>query len=135
VRETAFRSIGNGGIGHPETVSTSWHNTAADRPTGVPERKRPAYVPSNFDPERYSATYHTDVLVPTEVTLDGRLVDGRGPDTEVWPYLLLDYISAAEFTSESFNYALFHGHPVEDCDKYHNPWGARVAHNKSSFQY
>jgi hypothetical protein len=135
VRETAFRSIGNGGIGHPGATSTSWHNTDEARDVTLPGRKRPSYVPVNFDPERYSATYHTDVLVPTVATCDGTLTDGVGPDSEVWPYLLLDYITPEEFGPESFNYALFHGHPVDDCDKYHNPWASRAAKNTASFEY
>lgn len=139
VRETAYRSIGNGGIGHPGAKSTSWHNTLADdgptEASDAPERRRPAYVPPNFDPERYSATYHTDVLVPTDVTVDGRTSDGPGPDTETWPYLILDYITAESFTADHVNYGLFHGHPIDDVDKYHNPWSSRVARNEESFEY
>ncbi|WNI16821.1 hypothetical protein [Actinacidiphila sp. ITFR-21] len=135
VRETAYRSVGNGGIGHHGAKSTSWHNTVPHQPAREPERRRPAYVPPNFDPERYSATYHTDVLVPTDVTVDGRLSDGPGPDTETWPYLILDYITSEAFAADHVNYGLFHGHPIEDCDKYHNPWPSRVARNEELFEY
>lgn len=135
VRETAFRSIGNGGIGHEGASSTSWHNTGEVPAEGCPVRKRPAYVPANFDPHRYSATYHTDVLVPTDVTLDGRLSDGPDTDTEIWRHLILDYITAERFPVDHVNYGLFNGHPIDDCDKYHNPWPSRVARNEELFQY
>lgn len=90
VRETAFRSVGNGGNGDLSATSTSWHNTADSDYGMCPVRKRPAYVLDNFNLERYSATYHTDVLVPTAVTVDGRLTGGRATDSGVWPYLILD---------------------------------------------
>jgi hypothetical protein len=135
VRETAFRSVGNGGIGHPGAASTSWHNTSDRRPVTCPVRKRPAYVPDNFDPQRYSATYQTDVLVPTDVTSDQRLTDGRAAGAEVWSSLILDYITSADFPVGHLSYGVFHGHPIEDCDKYHNPWPSRVAHNEASFEY
>jgi hypothetical protein len=134
VRETAFRSIGNGGISHPAAASTSWHNRRIDG-TELDERRRPAYVPPDFDPQRYSASYHTDVLVPTEVTIDDRLIDRPAEDGEVWSFLILDYFSSALFPPDHVNYALFRSHPIEDCDKYHNPWASRVARNDASFLY
>jgi hypothetical protein len=135
VRETAFRSVGNGGIGHPGASSTSWHNTVGGQHAALPAHHRPAYVPPNFDPARYSATYHTDVLVPTDVTSDARLTDGPGHGNENWPYLMLDYITSKSFSADNVNYGLFHGHPIDDCDKYHNPWPSRVAHNSALFDY
>jgi hypothetical protein len=137
VRETAFRSIGNGGIGCPHMPSASWHNEADAAERDVPDRHRPTYIPENFDPTRYSAVYHTDVLVPTAVTTDDRLVENSYAevDAEVWKYLILDYITTGEFPADHVNYGLFHGHPIEDCGKYHNPWPPRVAHNEELFQY
>lgn len=137
VRETAFRSIGNGGIGCPHMPSASWHNEADDRSEGVPERRRPSYIPRNFDPTRYSAVYHTDVLVPTAVTEDDRPVRESYDevDAEVWPYLILNYITTEEFPEGHVNHGLFHGHEVEECAKYHNPWPPRVAHNRELFEY
>jgi hypothetical protein len=137
VRETAFRSIGNGGIGCPHMPSASWHNESDESSADVPDRKRPAYIPPNFDPSRYSAVYHTDVLVPTAVTTDERLVHHSygEVDAEVWQYLILDYITDKEFPADHVNYGLFHGHPIEDCGKYHNPWPARVAYNRELFEY
>lgn len=137
VRETAYRSIGNGGIGCPHMPSASWHNEADDEESTAPERKRPSYIPANFDPSRYSAVYHTDVLVPTAVTTDDRLVDESYTevDAEVWQYLILNYITSEKFPEDHVNHGLFHGQPIEDCGKYHNPWLARVAHNRELFEY
>jgi hypothetical protein len=135
VRETAYRSIGNGGIGCPHMPSASWHNETDD--TSAADRSRPAYIPDNFDPTRYSAVYHTDVLVPTAVTSDDRIVQHsyNEVDAEVWPYLILDYITTAEFPDGHVNHGLFHGHPIEECAKYYNPWPPRVAHNEELFEY
>ena len=137
VRETAFRSIGNGGIGCPHMPSASWHNQSDDTAGTVPDRRRPAYIPDNFDPSRYSAVYHTDVLVPTAVTTDDRTVHRsyQEVDAEVWEYLILDYITTQEFPVDHVNHGLFYGQPIEDCGKYHNPWPARVAHNQELFEY
>lgn len=137
VRETAFRSIGNGGIGCPHLESASWHNEADPAERDVPDRKRPAYIPENFDPTRYSAMYHTDVLVPTAVTTDDRLVEKSYSevDAEVWEHLVLDYFLTEEFPVGHINYGMFHGRPVDDCAKYHNPWPPLVAHNDESFKY
>jgi hypothetical protein len=131
--------VGNGGIGADEVSSNSWHNRTdeSEAREACPAHRRPHYVPDDFDPTRYSATYHTDVLVPTRVTTDGSAVKGdyEEPSTEIWSYLILDYITTAEFPADHVNYGLFHGHPVEDCARYHNPWPARVAHNEELFQY
>lgn len=140
VRDTAFRSIGNGGLGAPEVESQSWHNKRIDTDiTGVcPVRKLPSYVPENFDPTRYSALYHTDVLVPTDATCDGRLVRGSYEDNdelEIWSHLILDYITDKVFPPDHLNYGLFHGQPIDECNKYHNPWPARKASNTELFEY
>lgn len=139
VGQTAVRSVGNGGIGHSGMHSASWHNRKDENSAGdgCPFGKQPSYVPEDFDPTRYSAVYHTDVLVPTEVTQDARLIDGSYEEAgaEIWPHLILDYITTQEFPAGHVNYGLFHGHPVEDCAKYHNPWSPRVAHNNELFEY
>lgn len=135
VRETAFRSVGNGGTGSPHVPSSSWHNTRDEAERD--DRSRPEYIPENFDPTRYSAVYHTDVLVPTDVTQNPDRVQDtyESVNAEVWPYLILDYITTERFAPDNVNYGLFHGHPIEDCDIYHNPWPARVAYNNELFEY
>lgn len=134
VRETAYRSVGNGGIGHPEAYSTSWHHgTPAE--CRVNSAKRPPHTAPERNPNRYAATYHTDVLVPTDVTTDAEITNGPSPHGEVWPHLILDYISVERFDPTHVNYGLFHGHPVDDADKYHNPWPSRRAYNTELFDY
>jgi hypothetical protein len=136
VRETAYRSIGNGGLGDERAGSATWHNRCGpDSGAAGPERRRPAYVPADFDPARYSGAYHTDVLVPAGVTADPSRVDGAYADHEVWAYLMLDYITAEEFPRSHVNHGLFHGEPVDDCNRYHNPWPARAARNAADFEY
>lgn len=139
VRATAWRSVGNGGIGHPTLPSASWHNRrSCPLDEGIASkipRHLPSYIPKDFDPLRYSATYHTDVLVPTEVTVDGRRLEDSYGDAEVWSNLMLDYFTPEVFPPGHVNYGMFHGHPVDDNSKYHNPWGSLRAHNSEDFVY
>jgi hypothetical protein len=130
VRDLARRSIGNGGYGEPRGQSASWHNVDPDRPAGqCPMRHRPRYIPENFDTKTYSALYHTDVLVPTDVTTDDTIDPDRA-SAETWQWLIIDYISPAKVTPEHVNYALFHGHPIAAEAMYHNPWPPRRAYNE-----
>jgi hypothetical protein len=130
VRDLAWRSIGNGGEGEPTHQSASWHNIDAERPAGqCPMKHRPRYIPENFDTKLYSALYHTDVLVPTDVTVNGT-IDPDWSKAEVWRWLILDYITPHPYSMDHVNYALFHGHPIAPESIYHNPWPPRRAHNQ-----
>lgn len=136
VKKTAMTSIGNGGIGCPETGSTSWHNNAETETSSIPwASRRPSHIPTTANESRYAALYHTDVLVAADVMSDGRHVQAPFEGEEVWPHLILDYITDEVFSLDHVNYGLFHGHPVEGCGKYHNPWPARRAHNAELFTY
>ena len=136
VKDTALRSIGNAGLGHADATSASWHNRCPGRQGPWPEEtKRPSYIPIGFDGARYSALYDTDVLVPSGVMTDPGSLADRAEPAEVWPYLIIDYITEADFGADHVNSGLFHGHPIEDCGLYHNPWQARVAHNTELFDY
>jgi hypothetical protein len=130
VRDIAWRSIGNGGYAEPRGKSASWHNVDPDRRPGeCPMKHRPRYIPENFDTRTYSALYHTDVLVPTDVTQNDS-IDSDWSKAEVWQWLIIDYMSAEDFPMDHVNYALFHGHPIAPEAKYHNPWPPRRAHNE-----
>ena len=131
VMEIALRSIGNGGQGHEATSSCSWHN-ASENNKELENRltmpKLPQYIPQNYSQKTYSALYHTDVLVPTEVTIDGQ----RDVDTstsEHWKHLVLSYISHEVLSEDHVNYALFHPHPINSEAMYHNPWPPRRVFN------
>ncbi|ABE37779.1 hypothetical protein [Rhodopseudomonas pseudopalustris] len=131
VLDIALRSIGNGGIGHDGTPSASWHNRE-NNPDCLMRRRQlsklPHYVPEDYSQRFYSALYHTDVLVPTDVTIDGT-IDPDIDASEHWNHLIIDYISEQERTPDHINYALFHGHPIPDEALYHNPWSPRRAVN------
>jgi hypothetical protein len=130
VRDIAWRSIGNGGHAEPRGQSSSWHNADPTRPPGqCPMRHRPQYVPENFDTKTYSAHYHTDVLVPTDVTVDDTIDPDRGK-AEEWRWLILDYITAEKAPADHVNHALFHGQPIAPEAIYHNPWPPRRAYNR-----
>jgi len=137
VYETAMRSVGNGGIGHNKAASNSWHNKTDDKEAienRCPIAHRPSYIPKNYSGRTYSATYHTDVLLPTEVTIKSEL-DPNLEKAQVWPWLVIDYISEERVASDHINYGLFHPHLTLDEARYHNPWPPRIAHNAPLFSY
>jgi hypothetical protein len=126
VRDLALRSIGNGGIGHEKMASLTWHNRDPKfLESGCPVKRLPSYIPPDHSREHYSGLYHTDVLVPTSVTVDGNTIDhlnGKYDKLEIWSQLRIDYLVETYFGPDSQNYALFHGHPITEAAKYHNPW-------------
>lgn len=135
VRDIAWRSIGNGGHGEPRGRSASWHNIDPDRPAGqCPMKHRPRYIPENFNTKTYSALYHTDVLVPSDVTVNGA-IDPDYSKADVWQWLIIDYMTSKEFSADHVNHALFHGHPIAPEAIYHNPWPPRRAINQPLANY
>jgi hypothetical protein len=136
VQDLAFRSISNGGIGHEDVDSTSWHGRTGNiSGNGCPLHHKPAYIPDDVDMHRYSALYHTDVLVPTGVTSDPMDYVESRPTAEVWPHLVIDYMTSEQFPADHPNYGLFRGHPIDASEKYTNPWPSRRAENKELFDY
>jgi hypothetical protein len=123
VRTLALGSIGNGGIGHVSTKSCSWRNDAED---GASHAAGPR--PTGIVVSTYSALYHTDVLVPTNVTVDGTIDPDHGK-AEVWPNLAIDYISTQEYPEHHMYYGLFHGRRIAEEAMFHNPWPPRRAVN------
>ncbi|HEY9802575.1 MAG TPA: hypothetical protein V6D25_19590 [Leptolyngbyaceae cyanobacterium] len=140
IRYTAWRSIGNGGIGDDRMYSATWHNrdplkSAQECPFKKP---LPPYIPEDFSTSTYSSLYHTDILVPISVTVDGTQIDeldGDYEDLEVWDQLRIDYLEEKEVKPEERNYALFYGHPITEEAKYHNPWPPIQAINKPRLAY
>ncbi len=95
IYDTAMHSVGNGGIGNKATESTSWHNLeikAKALAKRCPITHRPAYIPENYFERLYSAFYHMDVLLPSAVTQDAG-VDSDRSTAEIWPWLVIDYIT------------------------------------------
>jgi hypothetical protein len=137
IYDVAMHSIGNGGIGHDGRPSSSWHNTVSepgDLASRCPMSHRPAHVPENYSGRLYSATCHTDVLLPTYVTVKEEL-DPDITKHETWPWLIIDYISDRETPPDHINYGFFHPHPILPEARYHNPWPPRAAHNAPMFTY
>jgi hypothetical protein len=137
IYDVAMLSVGNGGIGDKERPSSSWHNTVSnpeELASRCPISHRPGYVPEKYSGRHYSATCHTDVLLPTTVMVKDEL----DPDLrrhEVWPWLVMDYISDRETPADHINYGFFHPHPILPEARYHNPWPPRMAQNAPLFQY
>lgn len=135
--QLAMHSIGNGGIGHKTTKSCSWHNIETDKKmleNRRPIAHRPPHIPDSYSDRVYSAVYHTDVLLPTDVTVNAN-IDQNVSEIEIWPWLVIDYISEEHVQPDHVNYALFHPHPVSAEARYHNPWPPRRARNSPLFEY
>jgi len=135
MQDLALRSIGNGGRGHEGTLSTSWHNLGEPwRPATCPIPHRPRYVPENFSARRYSALYHSDVLIPSAVTLDARVDLGRH-GVEVWSDLRIDYFHVGRLDSSQHDHGMFDGHPIRAEALYHNPWPPIRVSNAATADY
>jgi hypothetical protein len=128
VKRNAVLTIGNGGIGHPAKLASSWHGSSP----GGPTCSRPA---TGDTPSRFSAAYQIDVPIPFEVVTDDepRLLGHRMED--VWPSLHLDYLNATDVPRTHHDYGWFVGMSVDDCAKYFNPWLPVVAVNHPDFNY
>ena len=134
-QDLALRSIGNGGLGHEGTQSSTWHNLEGPWDSATcPIAHRPRYVPENFSARRYSSAYHTDVLVPTAVTLDGRLDQGR-EEVEIWPDLRIDYFHVEKIDGAEHDHGVFDPHPIRPEAIYHNPWPPLRAINSPLADY
>jgi hypothetical protein len=120
VRETAYRSIGTGGIGHPRGIGSSWHNRL---PEGCPAR-----APRDEDPTSYSAAYQTDVTLPSSVA-DAAACDDPAAGGDVWAELGLRYLSAEQVPPDHVNHGWFTGLPVTEAQRFDNPWPALHAVN------
>lgn len=119
--ETARRSVGNGGLGHPDRLSTTWHVRPGKGNEPIDGPRRPGYVPSDSDPERYGALYHIDVTV-SSLYADPTSLSGPSlpPEIEKWT-MMLDYFTVEE-TPDYHNAALLHGVPVTPDQAHSAPW-------------
>jgi hypothetical protein len=127
VRRLAWASIGHGGISgsRRDRPSCSWHNLDAERPThACPMKQRPGHVPENFSTDFYSAHYHTDVLLPSEVMEDARLDPAREAGSN-WPRLDFEYLSTTVFPSDHESFGFVHGRQVSRTTEHRHTWAPR----------
>ncbi|MFI1237127.1 hypothetical protein [Nocardia salmonicida] len=121
VRRLAARSIGAGGLGDDRAVSTTWH-----RDSGPAERDTARW---------FSAAYHLDVLVESDVVTDPSVRTGPCPAHQQWSWLHLDYIDDHETTPTDRTHGWFHGTPIHERDLHHNPWPPVVPIDTPDFNY
>ncbi|WP_280271209.1 hypothetical protein [Nocardia wallacei] len=121
VRRLAARSIGAGGLGDDRALSTTWHRDgrSAERDTA----------------RWFSAAYHLDVLVQSDVLGDPGLRTGPCPAHQQWRWLHLDYIDARETTPADRTHGWFHGVPIPDHALHDNPWHPVVPVDAPDFNY
>jgi hypothetical protein len=119
--DTARRSVGNGGIGHPDRLSTTWHVRPGESNEPINSPRRPGYVPPDSDPERYGSLYHIDVTV-SSLYADPAPLTGPSlpPGIEKWT-MMLDYFTT-EDTPAYHNAALLHGIPITPDQAHGAPW-------------
>jgi hypothetical protein len=129
VRNLAWASIGNGGhsLGKRGASSCTWHNRDSSRPPDqCPMKHRPTHVPDDFSSEYYSALYHTDVLLPSNVMSDLRR-DVPRETGEIWPKLDFEYISAKKHPEDHENHGFVQGQPVQRDMQHRHIWAPRQA--------
>ncbi|MFD6451778.1 hypothetical protein ACFWF3_13440 [Nocardia sp. NPDC060220] len=121
VRRLAARSIGAGGLGDERALSTTWHRD--------PD-------PAARDTARwFSAAYHLDVLVQSDVVSDPGARTGPCPAHEQWSWLHLDYIDAGETSPTDPTHGWFHGVRIPERELHHNPWPPVVPIDAPDFNY
>jgi hypothetical protein len=140
VAKTAVRSVGNGGIFHPDGLGSSWHHAddaegshQAEDERGAQPRTTPADGPEGL--AMYAAAYQADVLVQSDVVTDAepRLREHRPED--VWAAMHLAYISTRATPPDDPDFGWFNGLPIEGSARFLNPWLPRRAQNSVEFNY
>lgn len=109
IQRLAWQSIGNGGISLKSKKSTSWHNI--DPVNTCPHLSRPSTVLEGFSEKKYSANYHTDVLIPDLLTR--KVTDVDDPAIEKWKWLTIEYFTTMQYELGSIDFGMFHGYPVD----------------------
>jgi hypothetical protein len=121
VAKTAVRSVGNGGICHPDKLTSSWHHG---------ELRRDA-----VRAPMYAAAYQADVLVQSDVVTDSEPRFGQHRPEHVWAAMHLAYISTKATPPDDPDFGWFNGLPIEESARFQNPWLARQAQNSPGFNY
>lgn len=135
VYETAMHSVGNGGQSWGGGSST-WHNSLSPnevRASTLSLRKCPHHIPEDYSGSSYSAMYHTDVLIPHNVTVASP-EKSDAHKAEVWKWLSMDYISHDEVNGDSMD-EWFAPEKINEEAIYHNPWKPLRAVNSKNFIY
>ncbi|EPJ94272.1 MULTISPECIES: hypothetical protein [Pseudomonas] len=131
IKRLAWQSIGNGGHSLGKESTTSWHNIDPDNT--CPFHDRPSTVPEGFSVKKYSAWYHTDVLIP-EVLTRHPTVAGDGC-LEKWKWLTIEYFTSKQYELGSIDFGMFHGYPVDFEALLFNPFPPIRALNSPSLVY
>lgn len=127
IRNMTVQSVGKGGISHPKKLSTTWHSKKKLDRYGCPAE-------SDYS-SYYSGFYHTDVLIPGELTCDVRPLDKiQGCDPMIFHWNVLFYVSLEEFPDKDPYYGEFVGIPVDEEAIFFNPFSPRRYENKPLYR-
>ncbi len=127
IRNMTIQSVGKGGYSHPEGISTTWHSESKLDRFGCPVH--------TGNSSYYSGFYHTDVLIPGELTKDGRLLhEIDNSDPMIFNWNVLFYVSLEEFPIDDPYYGEFLGIPVDDASMFFNSFQPRKFENKPLYE-
>lgn len=119
IKNLTLKSVGVGGISHPQKISTTWHSRqTVDREGRLCDKSQSAY---------YSGFYHTDVLIPSVATHDARWINSVVDDDPcIFNWNVLFYVTLEEFSPGHPYFGEFIGIPVEPEAIYFNPFPPRL---------
>jgi hypothetical protein len=129
--DLALRSVGNGGIGPAGNGSCTWHNRNRDDAVGpkavTGRKKTPLHVPDDYDTDKFSGNYHTDILVPLYVTREASpsVADWK------WEFVYFDFYKEDTLHFLDPNFGQWVGVPVPDESIYFNPWRPERPENRA----
>ena len=127
IRNMTIQSVGKGGYSHPEGISTTWHSESNLDRFGCPVH--------TGNSSYYSGFYHTDVLIPGELTKDERLLhEIENSDPMIFNWNVLFYVSLEEFPIDDPYYGEFIGIPVDDASMFFNSFQPRKFENKPLYE-
>lgn len=114
IKILTMNSVGAGGISHPQKISTTWH-----RRNAVDRKGRPC---ENSESAYYSGFYHTDVLIPSNVTLDANQIHSvLNDDPCIFKWNVLFYVTMESFSPGHPYFGEFIGIPIDPEAIYFNP--------------
>lgn len=119
IKNLTLKSVGVGGISHPQKISSTWHHQrAVDREGRLCDKSHSAY---------YSGFYHTDVLIPSAATHDARWIHSVAEDDPcIFNWNVLFYVTLEQFSPRHPYFGEFVGIPIEPDAIYFNPFPPRL---------
>lgn len=121
IKNLTIQSIGKGGISHHEKISTTWLSENPVNQQGCPLQK-------GEHSDYYSGFYHTDVLIPSEITIDNKeLKVFDTNDRLIFDWNVLFYVTQNVFPLGHPYHGEFVGVTISEEEIYFNSFAPRKA--------